>query len=67
MEQFFRDRINEYTSRIKKITKMTPEQYNRFKPSEHPVLSQLVAVEAEIETLLFWLERSGVLDNTDND
>jgi len=67
MDSFTKKMVQEQASKIEKIVDLTPEQYNRIYPSIHPVMSKLTALEIEIKSLLFWLERLGVLDNkTDN-
>jgi len=55
--------VQEQASKIEKIVDLTPEQYNRIYPSAYPVMLKLTALEIEVKSLLFWLERSGVLDN----
>ena len=67
MDSFTKKMVQEAVAKVKKIVDLSPEQYNRIYPSIHPVMAKLTALEIEIKSLLFWLERSGVLDNTDND
>ena len=66
MDLFTKKMVKEQARKIEKIVDLTPEQYNRAKPSEHPVMAKLTALEIEIKSLLFWLERLGLDNKTDS-